>query len=996
MKKNRLTMLFLGIVTLAVVIVYLAGGLGAASEGSHQSTLSGRVVINEIMASNSGAVPAADGGFYDWIELYNTTGEDIDISSWGLSDDATVAAKWVFASGTVIPAHGYLVVWCSDLDQTDPAGELHTSFKLKAGQDTVVLSDNGGSMADAVAVVTVSDGCTMARNEQTGEWEESSSPTPGYSNDEAGRAAYEASMDASSIGLWITEVQSSNQTTLRAATGEYPDWIEVYNPTQAAVDLSGFGLSDDAQKPLKWTFPQGTVLQPGEYLVVYCDGVSDLTGKYEGELHAAFGLSSSGESAVLSNASGRVIDSVDFGAIPGDSSYARGADGTWSVTAKPTPGYENTDEGFIAFSEEAAALLGSGLIISEAMPSNTAYAQAEDGEYYDWIELYNNTAETIDLAGYGLSDNPGNPLKWVFPEGTSIAPGEYLVVQASGLNENDGKYIHTSFKLDGVSGEVVALSSPQGEILDKLNVGAVRGTESAGKETDGTPCYYAEPTPGEANGTGYIGYAESPAFETGAGFYYGAQTVTVAVPAGCTVYYTTDGSVPDESDQPYTGSLTVDETTTVRVRAYREGYLPSHTVTASYLIDSPHSSALSVVFLTCEPDDLFDEETGIYVEGPNPGSPPSYRTANYNQEWERAANIEIFDGEGNAQVNMELAVRMFGAFSRMREQKGFALIAREEYGADAINYPIFENREADSYHSIVLRAGGQDSTVTKIKDIVATGLVDGTTTLEVQAYRQAVLYVNGEYFGVYNIREKVNKYFIGAHYPDYDIENLDLLVGNGSALLGDNKAWRELIDWCEETDFSDPENYAELESKIDVNSYIDWLICEMYVNNTDSGNIKFFRERSNDPEKSKWKWIYYDFCWTFLGVTRDSFETFTNPTGHGSGKAFSNQLTISCMQSEEFQQKFLARAAELLNTIYTPENVLAKIEECVAAIEDEMPRDAEKWPEGGGVGNWQACVENTRNFARKRRNVMIDFLQDHFDLTDAETLELFGEKDDVE
>lgn len=274
--------------------------------------------------------------------------------------------------------------------------------------------------------------------------------------------------------------------------------------------------------------------------------------------------------------------------------------------------------------------------------------------------------------------------------------------------------------------------------------------------------------------------------------------------------------------------------------------------------------------------------------------------------------------------------------------------------------------------------------------------MDGTTTLEVQAYRQAVLYVNGEYFGVYNIREKVNKYFIGAHYPDYDIENLDLLVGNGSALLGDNKAWRELIDWCEETDFSDPENYAELESKIDVNSYIDWLICEMYVNNTDSGNIKFFRERSNDPEKSKWKWIYYDFCWTFLGVTRDSFETFTNPTGHGSGKAFSNQLTISCMQSEEFQQKFLARAAELLNTIYTPENVLAKIEECVAAIEDEMPRDAEKWPEGGGVGNWQACVENTRNFARKRRNVMIDFLQDHFDLTDAETLELFGEKDDVE
>jgi len=1010
--RNKSVLLLLAVLLTGAIVLYLVLGGNVAGGGnsetgtqSFDSSHAGTVLINEVMASNPGVVPAKDGGFYDWVELHNPTDADVNISGWGLSDESNVAAKWTFGEGTVVPAKGYLLVFCSDLNLTDPAGELHASFKLKAGEDTVVLSDATGKAVDKLALPMVSAGHSIGRNPlDYSDWLDFAEPTPGFSNDEQGRAAYVASMDASSIGLIIAEFQPSNKTTAKTRAGEFSDWVEIYNPTDREIDLSGFGLSDDREKPLKWTFPKGTKIAAGERLIVWCDGFVDVTGEYPDELHATFGLNSFAESVVLSDASGRIIDAVDYSGIPTDASYARQPDGSWKATARPTPGYENTDEGYAAFArQEAAATNGGGLLISEVMAAKDE-TFVEGNTYYDWIELYNATSETVDLSGWGLSDSTKNPLKWTFPEGASIAPGEYLLVMASGLNiQNPAEarmtYLHTSFKLDAVSGEVVCLAKPDGTIVDKLNIANLRGGITCGKDATGKIAYFDRPTPGGANGEGKLGYAPQPEFELAAGFYYGRQTVGIQVPEGTTVYYTTDGTIPTTSSRRYTEPFAIEKTTSVRAVAYKEGYLPSPPVTASYLIDSPHSDVLSVVFVTMDPKDLFDEQKGIYVLGPNPGDPPHYRSANFQKEWERECNVEIFDGSGNQQVSQQVAIRIFGAFSRLREQKGFALMCRDRYGADSFDYPIFENRDIQSYTSLVLRAGGQDSTVTKIKDIVSTGLVDGATHLEVQAYRQAVLYVNGEYFGIYNIREKVNKDFIAAHYPEVDADNIDLLVGNGTALEGDNKAYKELIDWCARTDFSKDENYEQLAAKIDVDNYIDYLICEMYVANTDSGNIKFFRERSEDPEKSKWRWIYYDFCWTFIGPDKDFVQRFTDPAGHGVGKGFSTQLTRSLMQNKKFREKFIRRAAELLNTIYTPENVLAKIEECASVIYDEVGRpggDAERWPEGGGFGNWKACVKGMRNFARQRRNYMIDHIQNYFGLSNAQVREIFGEKDAVE
>ena len=240
--KNRVLIILLAALFGVALIVYLIVGGGAGSSQSQTgftSSAAGSVLINEAMASNPGIIPAPDGQFYDWIELYNPSSEAVDLSNWGLSDQANVAAKWTFGSGTTIEPGGYLLVYCSDLDQNDPGkGALHTSFKLKSGSDTVVLSDSTGKTVDALPLAEVTSGSSLGREAgNTGEWLEFAEPTPGFENSEAGRKAYLASMDGSAIGLKISEFQPSNKTTLAAQDGSYPDWVEIHNPTGAAIDL---------------------------------------------------------------------------------------------------------------------------------------------------------------------------------------------------------------------------------------------------------------------------------------------------------------------------------------------------------------------------------------------------------------------------------------------------------------------------------------------------------------------------------------------------------------------------------------------------------------------------------------------------------------------------------------------------------------------------------------------------------------------------------------
>ncbi len=1031
----RKTLIFILLVAcLVALILYLKnGGTGASSDSTAQ------IEINEVMTSNKGAVPDETGDFPDWIEIYNTTDSALDISGYGLSDDLLSAAKWTFPEGSVIEANGYLVVFCSG----EPTrGSMHTGFKLSASDD-VILTTVSGSVIDSISLKSVDSGYSLGRSADDGTSWVQMLPSPGYSNTDEGAAAYLATLSASadeSIGVYINEFMPSNASTIVGPDGTYSDWIELYNTTGSEVDLSGYGISDTPTQPLKYTLPSGTKIPAYGVLMIYCTGRSTPNGATE--IEAPFGLAAYKESAVFATPSGRILDQYEYSRADTDISFARSPDGTgdFTLTSQPTPGYTNDNAGLQAFM--ATLSFGTGdVMISEAMNTNYSYLKHPDGEYYDWIEILNRTSGPISLAGYALSNNANNPAKWTFPDIT-LEAGEYLTVLASGKNVSDAQKknsLETNFKLSG-NGDVVLLYSPDGTLLDKLQVPAGHADVSYGRS--GTSLlYYASPTPNGANSSGVKGYTEAPTILLASGCYDSAQSVTIEVPDGCTVTYTTDGSTPSESSPRYSGAISISQTTPLRARAFKSGYFGSNTVTASYFIYTGadtlqnHRTTLPIVSLVADPENFWDGETGIYVigndyaetSGQNPTdikmdagmNDSNWNIVNFNAQpishpdplgrnWERNVHFDVIDETGAYEYDADGVIRIFGAYSRNKEQKGLALIARSGYGDSVFSYQFFDNLDITDFKSLTLRASGQDTTQSRIRDIVISSLLGDADLglspeqdIYVQAYRQVVVYINGQYWGVYNLREKINKFFVASHYDIVDPDSIDMLMGNGNVncvIAGNGwEDYSDMVEWAGNHDLGNSANYDYICSLMDVENYATYCAAEIIVGNTDTGNIKYWRSSETD---NKWRWLFYDFCWAMnrnddssdaytSGYRRDFFTRYFDAEGHGSGKATSTVLSRALLQNASFRALFLEKVALMLNEVYTPEKINARVDACQAAIFDEMAYDVDIWDDITYT-SWQQHCDNIRAYANNYQDYCLKYVQAYFNLGDSEMMSIFG------
>lgn len=1034
LKRRRLVLVVpLSILLLVALILYLT------KSSSPGSLTTQSIRINEVMTSNKGTVPDETGDFPDWVELYNDSDQALEIGGYGLSDDKVVAAKWTFPAGTTIEPHGYLIVFCSG----DPdRGSLHTTFKLSADDD-LVLTSEGGAVVDSLSLKSVSSGYSLGRDDG-GNWVEMR-PSPGYPNTDEGVAAFLATLsatDAESIGVYLNEFMASNASTLLGPDGSYCDWIELYNTNGNDVDLSGYGISDNPAQPLKYVLPEGTVIRAYSTLLIYCTGRE---GTSNTQIEAPFGLAAYEEAVVFSTPDGRILDNYEYTRQETDKSMARMPDGTgaWQQTASPTPGYTNTSAGAAEY--QASLPYGTGeLMISEICNCNKSVLMHTDQQYYDWIEIYNRSGAAISLAGYALSDNAKNPAKWVFPEVT-LGAGEYLVVLASGNNVTDtSRTLETNFGISA-DGDTVFLFAPDATLLDKLQIAQAHVDVSCGRGLDGKAAYYEMPTPGQPNGTGASGYAETPAFSLPTGAYTSTQSVEISIPIGTTVRYTTDGSTPTESSPAYTGPIALSSGVTVlRARAFGSGLLTSDVATASYFINlgeataENHVSTLPVVSLVSDPDYLFGATNGIYVAGQayneksggmdaatsytikDKSDNRYFRYTNFfadlkshpdpmNMEWERPAHIDYIGADGALLFEEDVLCRIFGAYSRFETLKGIALVSRAGYGSTSMDYAFFDNRDYTSFKSLTLRASAMDSIYTRIRDILIQGLLeDGGSILPTQAYVQVVLYINGEYWGVYNLREKVNKYFLAQRYGLADPEKIDILVGNGVSLTAEDGAgnsdsgyldYKALVEYAGSHDLSDASNYAYVCSLMDVENFAEYCAMEIYVGNTDTGNIKFWRSEQLD---NKWRWIPYDFDWAFnredgstsiaytTGYRRDFFTKYLHPDGHGAGKGFSTVLVRALLQNSSFRALFLEKCALMLQ-IFDTDTMIARIDELSANIKEEMAYDTAKWGVIRFV-TWETRVEGLRESAKNAPEYFLYYAQQYFGLSDAEMTEIFGRR----
>ena len=990
LRKKRLGSILIS----AALIVILAVFLINLKEGSSRAPADA-VALSEIMISNKGSVPDNLGGYPDYIELHNGSTEKADISGYGLSDSLLEGAKYVFPAGTVMEPDAYVVVWCGG----EAEDGMHAPFKLSAGEEAV-LFDASGRPLDTAVLNSVDSGMVLRRE---GEVWTQAKPCPGYPKTEAGMAEYEASLkETEDIGLYINEFMASNATTICDSFGSYSDWIELYNSTDTDMDISGFGISDNLSQPMKYRFPDGTTIAAKGYLVVFCSGNE---GMQNGELHAPFGLRSYGEDVVIANRAGRIIDSYSFKNQETDVSVARIPDGAGELqpNSQPSPGYPNTGAGYSAFDAANRLPLG-GVYISEFGGSTGSVAS-------DWVELHNSTGSAVSLAGYGISNNPKNPAKWVFPD-ISIEPGEYLLLYATGsADKAQKKNLKLNFNISS-TGEALFFFDPNGKLIDKLSAGRMKSGQSYGRDGSDNRFYYAEPTPGAQNGKGYEGITQLPAFSVTPGIYDNAVTVAITAGEGETIRYTTDCTTPNASSEVYSGELSISKNSVIRAAAFRDGYLSGDVATATYLFRSDGvNHALPVVTLVTAPDNLWNSKTGIYATGdqfdPDAASyADTLKSATYYQAkfateeqvdtiWEKPAAFSLFDDNGKQVFTQNVGIRIAGSFGRGRAQKGFNVIARKEYGKGSMEYPFFQNRPYTEYKAVVLRAGAQDQNRSKIRDELASGLLEGTDiNILYQAYRPTVLYLNGEYWGVYFMKEKRNRFFVAQH--ENTENNVDLAIGKGfkQRSYGDNSDWVSLYEYATSHDLSSAEAYNYVAERMDVDSFRDYMIAEIYNGNTDTYNFQYYRLKGG-----KWKFIFYDFCW---GFQSPGHETLAFRMGKTPADVCSAKLFAAMLQNKGWRDSFCRRFGELLNTAFAPERVSALIEELYGYVEPEIKREREKFNKDTFMGvkqpntnlgtyeGFQSEISKLKDFAQRRPEELKRQLQSNLGLSDSYMKEVFG------
>ncbi|MFH1214757.1 MAG: CotH kinase family protein [Candidatus Neomarinimicrobiota bacterium] len=625
------------------------------------------------------------------------------------------------------------------------------------------------------------------------------------------------------------------------------------------------------------------------------------------------------------------------------------------------------------------------LFINEFIASNiNATLDSRYNEYSDWLEIYNAEDTTVLAGGLFLTDDLSEPLKWQIPVNTSIAANSFLVIWMDGHDTE----LHASFKLSG-SGEQIGLFSVDGSAIDTISYPVQSADIAYGRYPDaGTNWrYFQQPTPGSANiSQPSDGLVPNPRFSHNGGFYHGAQNIGLTtIEPDAVIHYTLDGSPPSDDAPVYSGPIAVTATVVIRAQATKSGYLPSAVITNTYFIDE--SVTLPVVSVATDPDNLWSDQTGIYVEGTN-GIPGYCLTTarNWNQDWERPISIELFEKDGSRAFGTDAGMKIGGGCTRKYPQKTLAIYARSIYGASRINYRIFDDKNISSFNNINLRNSGQDWYRTLFRDGLMQTIVKDRMDIDWQAYKPAILFLNGEYWGIHAIREKHNEHYLEDNYG-VDPDKVDILVGQATVKNGSAATYNTLLNYIKSTDLSVAASFNYVKSRIDINEYLDYLVAEIYFANIDwpGGNIKYWRPQGDG---NKWRWILFD---TDLGfgaheLGQYNSNSLANATAETStyyaNPSWSTLLLRKMLTNEEFRSQFIQRFASHINTTFQTDHVLHIIDSLQANIAAEIPRHKAKWSASLSFGaTWEAQVEIIREFARKRPEYMISHLTEKFVLS---------------
>jgi hypothetical protein len=586
--------------------------------------------------------------------------------------------------------------------------------------------------------------------------------------------------------------------------------------------------------------------------------------------------------------------------------------------------------GLFSAAEATAGPAGS-LAITEFMADNDNFLADERGNFNDWLEIGNRGTVTIDLGGYYLSDDTSDLVKSPILD-FRIMPGSCGLIWADGRDSTSGA---AAFRLNKESG-VILLTAPDGKTV-------ISRVSYARQETDvsmvlhaGNWYYSDQPSPGAQHQGSrlYRGLAGVPGIDfanTGS-----SVVATIGSEDGSAVRYTTDGSSPFGSNAlSYDGPFTIDSTIRmIRAIAVGEGLLTKREAMKAFIEYGIHD--LPVVSLVTDPANLWDDETGIYTMGNHENC------THRSEEWVRPGYIEYY-APGEEAVTYPVDYKIFGSGTRVRPKKSLTVLA-----ASSMKNHFFSTVESSSVDGFVLRACYSNDS--RFRNEVAYGvnrIMDSNCLM--QEYRPVVLYMNGEYFGLFNLTERKNTDFIERHSgvrPEHIItcgrNYIHVVKGSGDA-------YSRFVDSLNRLDMNGETIFDYIAAQIDLHSMTDHYIHDMYTNKVDMFNNRLWH---SGDDAAQWNYVNYDFDNCFLMPPVLYTPIYKE---EASGIHIIGRLLLN----DRFRELFFSRLCDFMNFGYTEKNVAMLLEASDALTREEFRRDYQRWKD-----LWPNCADRAESQKR--------------------------------
>lgn len=799
------------------------------------------------------------------------------------------------------------------------------------------------------------------------------------------------------------------------------DWIELYNSGNETIDLGSYYLSDSEGNPFKWSLPTED-LDPGQRITIFASGkdrkwrirhwetmvyiediwkyiipdseppadwkdlVSSIPDWNSGS--GGIGYGDNDDNTVITNALAvymrHEFSVADTSAIGGltihadyDDAYVAYLNGveiarSWNIAGSPPP-YNTSLEG-----GNEAILYQGGIPEQVFIPKSDLADILEPGMNVLAVQVHNESIFSSDMSSNFTLSMGATDDSFTF----GLPPSWFSMPQS---------HYHTNFKI--TPGESLFLTNNQGETEDQLLIHPdLSYLQTQGRSPDGsdTWCVFPVPTFDDANTAWcYEGIAEKPETDLSSGFYPTSQTVNVMPTGGSVIRYSLNGDEPTASSPIWSGALNIDTSLVVSLKAFSTGnFLPSAVADYSYFIEE-NSQGLPVFSLITDHDNMWDWFTGIYVSGPNAQFWYPFFGSNFWEPWSKWSRLQYFDAAGDLRAETTLDLEIHGGWSRAEDQRSFRFDMKSMYDGD-LEFPLIADKPyVAAFNNINVRNGGQHVFGTRIQDAFCNRLIRDTH-VDYCAYHPVMTFLNGDFFGINGIREKIDEQYVEDNYL-IPKESVDLM-NSWNVLAGSDAHFIETTNTILGMDPTDPELFGIACSRFDIENYIDYFIAETYCQNLDwmgiawgPNNIKLWRPQI--PE-GKWRYVTYDMdaCFGYFG--NNPWENFINSARYPSSPNSHSLIFNQLCQNEQFIHRFVNRYADLINTIFQPAHFDDLLYSMRLEIANAMPDQIERWnlPESSIV--WNDGINGISNFNDIRVGTSRDHINTEFGLDGQQTVEL--------